>query len=330
MIRFVHLRIESIETLAAGIVALTLVPLRAGMALPAFEPGAHIEIHLPTPGVPTARCYALVSAPQERHHYRIWVRGSVQPGGERPSAAGWLLHEAKPGQTLRVSAPRAHWALGSSPAPALFLAQGIGLAGVWAMLERRGQMGLPWALHWGVDECAEQAFGPQLKLLAARSQGAQIVLYRGPEEGLAARLLDAFRGAVQADLAPETEAYVCGPRDWLDSLAALWAPRPAEQLHTESFDAAEAQRRGGFVVKLARSGRDVTVKPGETILEAVLAAGVEAGYSCRSGHCGACEVKVLAGEPEHRDLVLSPEERGSGRMLICCSGSRTAELTLEL
>ena len=90
-------------------------------------------------------------------------------------------------------------------------------------------------------------------------------------------------------------------------------------------------RRSEACVRLARSGRTVAVAPGQTILDALIAIGVEPPNSCRAGICGTCETRVLAGTPEHHDFVLSDAEKAKGdRMMICCSGSRTPELELDL
>ena len=102
--------------------------------------------------------------------------------------------------------------------------------------------------------------------------------------------------------------------------------------HVEYFTAKDAPAAvGGFTVRLARAGRTIAVPPGHTILEALEDAGVVAPYSCREGVCGTCETVVLEGVPDHRDSVLSERERAANRtMLICCSGSKTDQLVLDL
>jgi ferredoxin len=107
---------------------------------------------------------------------------------------------------------------------------------------------------------------------------------------------------------------------------------PSEHIHVEYFAAKyEAAREGSFVVELAKSGKEVRVPPGTSILAAVRAAGVETPSSCEEGVCGACETKVLSGRPDHRDAILSPREREESRsMFICCSGSMSERLVLDL
>jgi ferredoxin len=101
----------------------------------------------------------------------------------------------------------------------------------------------------------------------------------------------------------------------------------------EYFSAAPVIGEGGgaFTVVLARLGQSMTVEAGETILQALRRIGVPATSSCEQGICGTCETRVLGGEPDHRDTLLSDEEKAAGKsMLICCSRSRSAELVLDL
>jgi vanillate O-demethylase ferredoxin subunit len=118
----------------------------------------------------------------------------------------------------------------------------------------------------------------------------------------------------------------------LDAFAAATAHRDAARIHVEHFSAAEpAAVEGGFVVELARAGRTVAVPPGKTILEALNEAGIEPACSCIQGVCGTCETRVLDGVPDHRDVILTPEERAQNRtMMICVSGARTGRLVLDL
>lgn len=163
MIRFVHLRIAALEPLGQELLAVNLVPLREGMTLPAFAPGAHIEVQLPVhAGRTHARCYALFQPVEELHQYRLLV-GRSQPvagadalagggpdagvdAGSPPSASAWFFERATVGQTLRVSAPRAHWALADSPAEAVFVASGIGLVALLGLVRQRASAALPWQI----------------------------------------------------------------------------------------------------------------------------------------------------------------------------------------
>jgi tetrachlorobenzoquinone reductase len=86
-----------------------------------------------------------------------------------------------------------------------------------------------------------------------------------------------------------------------------------------------------FTVVLARTGIELPVRAGQSILDALRDAAVDVSYSCEEGMCGACEVKFLAGEPLHRDLVRTPEEHDRlSTLMICCARSRSKTLTLDI
>jgi vanillate O-demethylase ferredoxin subunit len=114
-----------------------------------------------------------------------------------------------------------------------------------------------------------------------------------------------------------------------ETATAGW-PRP--QVLLEYFAAKDAPATaGGFTVELQRRGRQVRVQPGQSILDSLQAIGIEPPYSCQQGLCGTCEVRVLAGTPDHRDLVLSDAEKAANdRMMICCSGAKSATLVIDL
>lgn len=129
-----------------------------------------------------------------------------------------------------------------------------------------------------------------------------------------------------------THFYCCGPVAMLEAFKEATRELPAERKHFESFSAEhEASLEGGFVVELARSGKVIEVTSGQTILDALLGQGIEVMNSCREGICGACEVPVLEGSPDHRDSILSDSERQAGKtMFVCCSGSLGNRLVLDL
>jgi vanillate O-demethylase ferredoxin subunit len=129
-----------------------------------------------------------------------------------------------------------------------------------------------------------------------------------------------------------THFYCCGPTSMLEDFARATALLPAEHVHVESFMPAKPPAdAGSFCVRLARSGKEITVAPDQTIIDALAVAGVDAPYSCQQGICGSCETKVIEGTPDHRDEVLTGHERASNRtMMICCSRALTPVLVLDL
>lgn len=88
--------------------------------------------------------------------------------------------------------------------------------------------------------------------------------------------------------------------------------------------------QAGFTVRLARSGTEVHVPAGGSILAALLEAGIEVPWACGAGVCGACWQRVVSGVAEHRDWCLTDEQHARGAVMICCAGSRTPTLELDL
>ncbi len=131
---------------------------------------------------------------------------------------------------------------------------------------------------------------------------------------------------------PGAHLYCCGPLPMLAAFEAATAELPREQVHVEYFSAKEPPAvQGGFKVVLAKTGREFVVPPGKTILDTLLDAGLDVAYSCMEGVCGTCETKVIEGTPDHRDLILTGEEQAAGKvMMICCSGSKSERLVLDL
>lgn len=109
-------------------------------------------------------------------------------------------------------------------------------------------------------------------------------------------------------------------------------PAAPAQVHCERFSAsAEADTAGGFDLLLERSGQRITVQPGKTILETLLDNAVDVSYACSAGVCGTCITRVVDGIPEHRDDYLTADEKAQNRsIMVCCSGSRSPTLVLDL
>ena len=139
-------------------------------------------------------------------------------------------------------------------------------------------------------------------------------------------------GRVVAEVPRDAHVYCCGPRKMLATFEKAAAALPSGQAHVESFANAEGiDKDGAFDVRLGRSGQTITIHSGETILDALLKRGIDAPFSCLEGVCSSCETRVLSGIPDHRDLILTKEERAANdRMLICCSRSKSATLVLDI
>ncbi len=305
---------ERVEA-AVGVVALTLAAADGG-ALPQWSPGAHIDLHL---RADLTRQYSLCGDPADREHWRVAVlRESAGRGG-----SAFVHEELAVGTTLAVSAPRNNFAL--LPARRyLFIAGGIGITPLLPMIAQAEADGAEWSLLYGGRSRGSMAFA---KGLAAR-HGARVRIHPQDEHGL----LDL--AAHLADPAEQTLVYACGPEPMLAAVADACAHWPADALRVERFtpvEVGEPARADAFDVVLARSGTRVTVRPGCSILEAVESAGVTVLSSCREGTCGTCETAVLEGVPEHRDSLLTQDERESNEiMFLCVSRSLSPELVLDL
>jgi vanillate O-demethylase ferredoxin subunit len=314
-----EVRVRTIRHEAEDVLSLELAAYGAN-ALPAATAGAHIDLHLPNGLV---RSYSLLDASGATSTYRIAVyRDPRTRGGSQ------YVHEAlRPGELLRISAPRNHFELAEDAANSLFIAGGIGVTPFCAMALRLNALDRPWTLIYCAQTRERAAFLSELEALAAVSRGTLVTNFDG-EPGGALLDIAAVIGAAPA----ETHFYCCGPEGMLTAYRKAAAGVPGERVHFEYFAAdTDTATEGGFDVVLARSGQRVNVPPGNTILGALQAAGLSLPFSCQQGICGACETAVVAGRPDHRDMLLSDAERAAGKtMMICCSGALSDELVLDL
>jgi ferredoxin-NADP reductase len=299
---------------ADGVVTLILVPAD-GDPLPAWSPGAHIDLHLTDE---LTRQYSLCGDPSDRAGWRIGVLRELAGRG----GSAYVHDELAPGTTLAVSAPRNNFELHRAPTY-LFIAGGIGITPILPMIAEAERTGADWTLLYGGRTRASMAFTDEL----AR-YGDHVLLRPQDEHGLLD--LAAYLGRVQHGAL----IYACGPEPMLNAVADACDHWPPTALHLERFtpiEQAEPVRAESFEVVLSRSGLTLTVDPGRSILETVEAAGVSVLSSCREGTCGTCETDVLEGEPEHRDSLLTEAERQSNEtMFICVSRCLGPRLTLDL
>jgi ferredoxin-NADP reductase len=287
----------------------------ASAALPAYAPGAHIDLHLPN-GI--VRQYSLLEPEPRPETYTIAVkRDPASRGGSR-----CVHEELRVGRTLTISAPRNNFPLVENAGHVILLAGGIGITPIWCMVQRLHKLGCSWQLHYACRSRADMAF-----LESLNDMGPVRFHFDDESEG---RVLDV--GGLVAAAPREAHLYCCGPTPMLQAFEQATASWPRAQIHVEYFTPkAEAGKKGGFVVELARSGQEFVIPEGESILQVLLAAGVDVDYSCELGICGACEQRVLAGTPEHHDAILSEEEQASNtKVMICCAGCKSERLVLDL
>ncbi|MFF1509399.1 PDR/VanB family oxidoreductase [Streptomyces sp. NPDC058326] len=290
------LTVRSAVREAEGVLGLLLAD-PAGAELAPWEPGAHLEVTLPSG---TVRHYSLCGDPADRSTYRLGVLR--EPAGRGGSEE---IHTAVgEGTVLGVRGPFNRFPL--VPAERyLFIAGGIGITPLLPMI--RSLPAGSWSLLYGGRSLASMAYREEL----AGLRGVTLV----PQDTAGPLDLDGVLGGLSA----ETAVYCCGPEGLLRAVEERW-PGP---LHTERFGAAPSEvatPSGAFEVELRRTGRTLRVEPGRTLLDAVREVVPGVAYSCEEGWCGTCETKVIAGTPEHHDSVLSDEEKASGTTMMLCVG----------
>ncbi|MGW4205504.1 cytochrome P450/oxidoreductase [Streptomyces sp. NPDC004726] len=314
------LRVTAVREAARDVLAVELGMPDAG-ELPPWRPGAHVELRLPSGRL---RQYSLCGDPSDATTWRIGVLR--EPDGRGGSVE---LHDlARSGVTFAVRGPRNHFPL--VPAESyLFLAGGIGVTPILAMVREAAGRGTPFTVVYGGRTRSTMAFADELAAVA----GDALTLLPQDEAGLPD--LPRLLGGLDADAA----VYACGPGPMLAAVERECARLEiTDRLHLERFAAGDdletafdAAENRAFEVQLARSGGTLTVPPDRRLIEVLRDAVSGLSYDCEKGYCGACETRVLAGTPEHRDSVLSDEERLAGRtMMICVGRCKSDRLVLDL
>jgi ferredoxin-NADP reductase len=286
-----------------------------GGALPTYQPGAHIDLHLPN-GI--VRQYSLTEAEPHAGRYTVGVkRDPASRGGSR-----YVHDELRVGKSLKISAPRNNFPLVETAPHVVLLAGGIGITPIWCMVQRLAKLSRSWSLYYACRSRADMAFLPALEDMG----NAQFHF----DDESAGKFLDV--GAIIAGAPKDAHLYCCGPTPMLKAFETATASWPREQVHIEYFTPKQAAAKtGGFVVELARSGKEFVIPEGKSILSVLLDAGIDVDYSCELGICGACEQRVISGEPEHRDAILTEEEQASNtKVMICCAGCKSERLVLDL
>ncbi|GEO84751.1 MULTISPECIES: PDR/VanB family oxidoreductase [Alphaproteobacteria] len=304
-----------------NIVRLRLVDA-GGAVLPAFEAGAHLDLHLRDGSTDLWRQYSLCSDPAETGFYEIGVL--LDPKTRGGSAAVHRL--AVPGATFEVEGPRNHFPLSEEATTTVLLGGGIGVTPMLAMARRLHAIGRDFVLHY----CTRGETVTAFRAMIAAEPWAKNVAFHFDDQSPEQRL-DPTR-----DLpAPSsgTHIYVCGPQGFMDWLigAAEAAGHASANVHREYFSADVDTTGDSFEVEAQRSGITVNVGPDDTIAKALARAGVKIEVKCEEGVCGTCVTDVLEGMPDHRDKFLTDEEREEGTMICaCCSRACSSKLVLDI
>jgi ferredoxin-NADP reductase len=306
-------RIRFVRWEAEDILSFRLEPL-AGESFPSFTAGAHVEIALKS-GL--SRSYSLLNDPDEVNAYEIGVHLSPDSrGGSKHIHEYW-----RAGDVVEISEPRNHFPIDESASFSILIGGGIGITPMLAMAARLTRLGKPWKLFYATRTRARAAF-------MDRMVGNPNVVITIDDEPDTPRLdlLTIIRSAPA-----QTHFYCCGPTGMLSAFREL-GEHLGNRLHYEYFATDKpVATDGGYQLQLQRSGKLIEVKQGETMLDALLGAGIDVGFACFEGVCGSCRVPVLDGIPDHRDQFLSQDEKNANSaVMTCCSGARSSCLTLDI
>ena len=288
-----------------------------GAALPPFTAGAHLTVQLP--GGPR-RNYSLCGDPADTGSYRIAVKRDASGRG----GSVRMVDEVRQGDQLPVSAPRNNFELHPRAAEFLFIAGGIGITPILSMVRHlQATRRAPFRLIYCTRDAGHTAFLAELS--GAELAGRVHIHHDHGEPGRAFDFWPVFENPGKAHV------YCCGPRALMDAVADMSGHWPSGSIHFESFgaDASRFAANTAFTVRLHRSGAIVPVGAGQSILEALREHGHHVPSSCESGTCGSCRTGLLAGAAEHRDMVLSDDERAT-QIMVCVSRATSPELVLDL
>ena len=302
----------------AGVVVLEL-QAASGSSLPAFEAGAHVDVHL---GDGLVRQYSLCGDPAQYSRYRLGVlKDPASRGGS--DAVHARLHE---GAELQIGAPRNLFPLATDARRSILIGGGIGITPMIAMAYELHRRGADFELHYCGRSRSHSAF---LEELAAAPFAHRVSTHFDDEAP--GQKLD-LAGVLGQGSAGQ-HVYTCGPAGFMDWViaGASAAGYLDAQIHREYFQVEVDSAGDGFEVQAARSGKTVQVGAGQSIVEALAGVGIAVEVSCEQGVCGTCLCDVLQGQPDHRDVYLTEDERAANdQMLLCCSRARSAVLVLDI
>lgn len=288
-----------------------------GAPMGEFSAGSHLTVLLPA-GM--RRNYSLCSDPADNVSWQIAVKRDALGRGGSIS----MVDDVQPGDLIQVSAPRNNFALHPRATQFLFIAGGIGITPILSMMRQLArQPGCAFRLIYCARDEAGTAFREELRQ-PAFSGHVQI----HHDQGDVANAIDLW--PVFETPGPE-HVYCCGPRGLMEAVADMSGHWPTGTIHFESFgvDASAQANDAAFSVRLQRSGQQFRVAADQSLLEALRAHGQHITSSCESGTCGSCRTGLVAGEAEHRDMVLRDDEKAQ-HILVCVSRARSSELVLDL
>jgi phthalate 4,5-dioxygenase reductase subunit len=302
-------------TLAKGIYSFELGHAEGAPLLP-FTAGSHISVQTP---VGAMRHYSLTNDPIETHRYVLGIKS--EPGGRGGSAS--LVNKLDEGDVVHVGPPKNEFEL--VPAPSyILIAGGIGITPIISMARQLVRTNdAPFKLIYCTREPALTAFVDEL---AAPDYSPHVTVHH--DNGNPA---EAFEFWDIVATPTKAHIYCCGPSQLMEEIRGVTGHWPRTAIHFEDFASDAAKPRDddtSFIVHHKSSGRKFEVPADRSIVEILRAAGENPITSCESGTCGTCKTKLLNGKVDHRDMVLSDEEK-KDHIMICISRAKTGELVLD-
>jgi phthalate 4,5-dioxygenase reductase subunit len=309
------LRVTRNDQIADGIHLLEFRSTDGG-ALPEFAAGAHLSIRVPN-GL--LRKYSLCNDPTERDRYLIAVKREANGRGGSAN----LIDAVKVGDELMVASPVNDFALPQRAQDFLFIAGGIGITPIMAMIRQVQAEGKRFRLYYCTRSPETTAFLDELSTPAFKGN---VTIHH--DYGEPARSLDLR--PVLHERRNREHLYCCGPRPLMEAVRDMTGHWSHAAVHFEAFSDAETHKSDDkpFKLRLEKSGEVVDVPTTKTILEVLREKGQEVPSSCETGTCGTCRTKLLAGEADHRDLFLTEDER-KDNIMICVSRARSDEITID-
>ncbi|MEM6663564.1 MAG: PDR/VanB family oxidoreductase [Pseudomonadota bacterium] len=280
-----------------------------GEDLPTWDAGAHVDFMLPA----GTRSYSLIDWTGSPLAYEIAVKREDDGSG-----GSQAMHGLSVGNVVEAGPPKNDFPL--SEGPALLIAGGIGITPLISMAARLQADGREYALHYAAQSPSEMAFRERLAAMC----GQALVCHFDDEQQI----------NLDSVITTGCQVYICGPKGMIDAAReiALAKGIPREHIHHELFTSGTMPGHdGSFEVVLHRIGESYMIPPDRSIIEVLEAAGHDLVYDCQRGDCGVCQVDVIAGTPDHRDVVLSKAEQDSGKVILTCvSRSLSPRLVLNL
>ena len=312
---FFTVRVARKREVASGTVCFELTALES-TSLPAFTSGAHLTVVTPF-GV--RRNYSLCSDASDTSRYEIAVKRDGNGRGGSMS----MVDDVREGAHLSISAPRNNFELAARANDFIFIAGGIGITPILSMMRHLQRSGdSKFKLYYCTRDAERTAF---LDVLRDEFAG-QVTLHHDFGE-----INSAYDFWPVLETATRAHVYCCGPKGLMDSVADMAGHWPSGSIHFESFgvDANAVAENIAFNVRLQKSGREIFVNKDQTLLEALRANGLTVRSSCESGTCGSCKTGLISGDVDHRDMVLSDEEKAN-YIMPCVSRAFSGELLLDL